>query len=83
MGVVEQLGVQYIEARHRRKMIFFERNEKPREFETGMWVLLHDDRNKDFPGNFDALWMGPYVVREVFSNGSFELETLEGNAFPN
>lgn len=48
-----------------------------------MWVLLHDDRNKDFFGKFDALWIGPYVVKEVLSIGSLQLETLEGNEFSN
>ena len=49
----------------------------------GTWVLLHDDRKGHFPGKFEALWMGPYVVKEVFTNGLLQLETLQGDAFPN
>lgn len=42
----------------------------------GQWVLLRNDRQKDFLGKFDVLWLGPYVMKEVFSNGSLLLETL-------
>ena len=36
----------------------------------------------DFPGKFDALWLGPYVVQAVFPNNSLQLETLNGESFP-
>ena len=37
---------------------------------------------KDFPDEFDALWLGLYVVKELFANGSLLLETLAGDIFP-
>ena len=36
----------------------------------------------DFPAKIDALWLGPYVVQEVFPNNSLQLETLNGESFP-
>ena len=83
LGEFRRAGVQHIEARQRRRKLLFDRKQIPREFKVGTWVLLHDDRKGHFPGKFEALWMGPYVVKEVFTNGSLQLETLQGDVFPN
>lgn len=48
----------------------------------GQWVLLRDNTYKDFPRKFDALWLGPYVIKESFANGSWLLEMLVGDVFP-
>ena len=47
-----------------------------------MMVMIQDARKLDFPGKFDAVWLGPYLVREVFSNNSMQMETLNGENFP-
>ena len=41
--------------------------------------MIQDARKLDFPGKFDAVCLGPYLVREVFSNTS---KTFNGQTFP-
>jgi hypothetical protein len=41
-------------------------------------VLLYDNRHKEFPGKLHTRWMGPYRVRQIFPNGSLQLENLQG-----
>jgi hypothetical protein len=41
-------------------------------------VLLYDNRHKEFPGKLHTRWMGPYRVCQIFSNGSLQLESLQG-----
>ena len=55
---------------------------KKRALGVGTLVLLQDARKLDFPGKFDALWLEPYLVKEVFANNSLQLETLNGERFP-
>ena len=40
--------------------------------------MIQDARKLDFPGKFDAVCLGPYLVREVFSNTS---KTFNGQTF--
>ena len=47
-----------------------------------MMVMNQDARKLDFSGKFDAVWLGLYLVREVFLNNSMQLETLNGESFP-
>ena len=45
-------------------------------------VLLYDSRFQKFPGKFRLHWLGPYKVRVIYENGSFDLEDSEGNVLP-
>jgi hypothetical protein len=45
----------------------------------GIMVLLYDSRYQNFPGKLHTRWMGPFVVDEVFNNGSLQLKDLQGN----
>ena len=47
-----------------------------------MMVLIQDARKFEFPGKFDAVWLGPYLVCETFLNTSLQLEALNGENFP-
>jgi hypothetical protein len=47
-----------------------------------MWVMVQDARRLEFPGKFDALWTGPYIIKEVFPNNSIQLKNLDGLEFP-
>ena len=76
------MAAQNIEAIQRRRKITFDKRNKKRALEPGMLVMIQDARKLEFPGKFDALWMGPYVVKEVFPNNSLQLETLNGESFP-
>jgi hypothetical protein len=43
-----------------------------------MLVMLQDARKLEFPGKFDALWLGPFIIKEVFPNNSIQLQNLDG-----
>ena len=45
-------------------------------------VLLYDIRFQKFPGKFRLHWLGPYKVRVIHVNSSFELENFAGNILP-
>ena len=46
--------------------------------EKGGLVLLYDNHHKEFPGKLHTRWMGPYKVIQIYSNGSLQLEDLQG-----
>lgn len=60
----------------------FDKRHKKRKLLPGMLVLLQDARKLDFPGKFDALWLGPYLVTKVYPNNAVQLEMLDGEKFP-
>jgi hypothetical protein len=45
------------------------------------WDALRQDRGKH--NKFDALWIGPFKIYEVFSNNTYKLQDLEGKEFFN
>jgi hypothetical protein len=79
---VRRISVQHIEAIQRRRKVIFDRRHKKRILQPGMLVLLQDARKLNFPGKFDAVWLGPFVIQEVFPNNSVQLMTLNGELFP-
>lgn len=40
------------------------------------------DRFQKFPGKFRLHWLGPYKVRAIHANGSFDLEDFTNNVLP-
>jgi hypothetical protein len=40
-----------------------------------MMMLIEDARKLEFPGKFDAVWLGSYLVRETFPNNFLQSET--------
>ena len=77
-----RMSAQNMEAIQRRRKISFDKRNRIRALRPGMLILLQDARKLDFPGKFDALWLGPYLVKEVFPNNSVQLQTLNGEEFP-
>ncbi len=45
-------------------------------------MMLQDARKLEFPGKFNALWLGPFAIKEVFPNNSVQLQNLDGLDFP-
>jgi hypothetical protein len=45
-------------------------------------LLIQDAKKLEFLDKFDAVWLGPYLVREAFSNNYLQLDTLNGESFP-
>ena len=74
--------IQHIEAIPRRRKIIFDKRHKKMALQPNMMVMIHDGRKLEFPGKFDAVWMGPYLVKEAIPNNSLQLETLNGENFP-
>lgn len=49
-----------------------------KDIEKGDLVLVYDKRHEKFLGKMQSMWTGPYMVLEVFGNGSLQLENLDG-----
>lgn len=77
-----RVAAQNIETIQRQRKITFDKRHKKMALQTSMMVMVQDARKLDFPGKFDALWLGPYIVKKVFPNNSIQLETLNGKNFP-
>ena len=75
-------AAQHIEAIQRRRKIIFDKRNKKRALQPCMMVMIQDAKKLDFPGKFDAVWLGPYIVKETFPKNSLQLETLNGESFP-
>jgi hypothetical protein len=82
LSEARRFSAQHVETIQRRRKVAFDRRNKVRIFKPDMWVMVQDARKVDFPGKFDALWTGPYVVKEVFANNSLQLKTITGQEFP-
>jgi hypothetical protein len=39
------------------------------------WDALRQDKGKQ--GKFEALWIGPFKISEVFSNNTFKLQNMD------
>jgi hypothetical protein len=38
---------------------------------------MHQRQDKGKHGKFEALWVGPFKISEVFSNNTFKLQNME------
>ena len=77
-----QIASQHVEVIQRRRKVTFDKRNKVRTLLPGMWVMVQDARRLEFPAKFDALWTGPYIIKEVFPNNSVQLKTINGTDFP-
>jgi len=78
LNEARQLSAQHIETMQRRCKVQFGKRHKSRTLVLGMLVMLQDARKLEFPGKFDALWLGPFIIKEVFPNNSIQLQNLDG-----
>lgn len=62
--------------------VVFDKKQNIHSFKVGQWVLLRNDKHKDFPEKFGALWLSLYMVKKVFVNSLLVLETLARDVFP-
>ena len=58
----------------------FDKKAKKEEFHIGDLVLKWDapKQDKGKHGKFEALWIGPFKVSEVFSNNTYRVWDLKG-----
>ena len=66
------------EVQAKRKIDFDEKLPERHGIVKGGLVLLYDNQHKVFPGKLHTKWMGPYKVTQIYSNGSLQLEDLQG-----
>jgi hypothetical protein len=50
---------------------------KPVKVKEGDWVLVYDSRYKKFKGKLHTRWLGPFIVKTIYENGSLDLLTLK------
>ncbi|CAM6094023.1 unnamed protein product [Calypogeia fissa] len=50
--------------------------------QPGDLVLMYDSQFAHFPGKLHTRWLGPYIVKNFFQNGSVEVATLGGEVYP-
>ena len=77
-----RVAAQYNKAIQRRRKITFDKRHKKRALQICMIVMIQNARKLDFLGKFHAVWLGPYLVKDTFSNNSLQFETLIGECFP-
>jgi hypothetical protein len=80
---VQQIREQVMDIAHSHQQKIkqaFDRKVRKEEFRLGDLVLKWDaprqDRGKQ--NKFDALWIGPFKIYEVFLNKTYRLQDLEG-----
>jgi hypothetical protein len=71
--------------RERNKDLFDERhNLRQSDLDLGKLVLLHDTKlEPDYSAKLSFRWKGPYRINEVYPNGTYLLEELDGTFFKN
>eukprot|EP00253_Pinus_taeda_P035287 PITA_35287 len=83
LAEVHQIRDQLIEksATHQKRIKeAFDRKEKMDNFQVGDLVLKWDalKEKKGNHGNFDALWIGPFVISQIQGKNTFMLQSMEG-----
>jgi hypothetical protein len=78
MVEVQQIREQVMDATHSHQQKVkqaFDRKVRKKEFEIGDLVLKWDAsiQDKGKHNKFDALWIGPFKISEVFSNNTYKL----------
>ena len=58
----------------------FDKREKVDNFQVRDWVLKWDAIRKDKGKHikFESLWIGPFVIDQVYENNTFKFLNLEG-----
>jgi hypothetical protein len=61
----------------------FDRKVRKEDFQLGDLVLKWDapKQDKGKHRKFDALWIGPLRISEIFPNNTYRLHNLEGDEF--
>jgi hypothetical protein len=57
-------GCQHVKTIQRRRKVAFDKCQRKQTLLPGKWVMVQDARKLEFLAKFDALWIGPYVIKE-------------------
>ena len=69
------------EIQKQQQKAWHDRNIKNTNLSVGDLALLYNSRVKGKPKKLHTEWMGPYIVKEIHTNGSVRLRTLQGIVF--
>ena len=62
--------------------VFHDKNIGRKTFKPNDLVFLYDSRLHKHPGKFRSRWIGPFVVKNVFTNGVVEIkDSKDGQIF--
>jgi predicted house-cleaning NTP pyrophosphatase (Maf/HAM1 superfamily) len=64
------IALQHQEAQKQQQKAWHNRNIKSKKILVGHLVLLYDKRIKGKPHKQKTAWMGPYIIKDLNSNGS-------------
>ena len=78
LEVREEALIRTAEVQAKKKEDYDRKLPKSHGIEKRGLVLLYNNRHKEFPGKLHTRWMGPYMVTQIYSNGFFQLEDLQG-----
>lgn len=76
------MPTQQVETTQRKRKEIFDKKIKKHLLTPKLWVMVQDARKLEFSVKFDALWIGPYIIKEAFDNNSIQLKTLDRKDFP-
>jgi hypothetical protein len=82
LSEARRLVAQHVEITQRQRKVYFDKKIKKRTLNASMWVIVQDAKRLEFLGKFDALWIGLYIIKEVFLNNLVQLKNLDGLKFP-
>jgi len=81
LSEARRLVAQHVEITQRQRKVYLNKKVKKRTLNASMWVIVQDAKRLEFLGKFDALWIGLYIIKEVFPNNSDQLKNLDGLEF--
>ena len=62
----------------------YDRKVQPHTFHEGDLVLVYDQAHDVLGhGNFDSLWLNPYILSKDLGKGAYILQDFEGHILPN
>ena len=70
-----RVALQTLEATKKHTKAQYDQKFHPRTFHEGDLVLVYDQAHDTLGhGNFDSLWLGPYIIRKDLVKGAYLLE---------
>jgi hypothetical protein len=83
---VQQTWEQLVDKAHDHQLKIkktFDKKVNKEDFQLGDLVLKWDapKQDKGKHSKFEALWIGPFKISEVFSNNTFKLQNMEDEEF--
>ena len=61
---------------------WYDQQVREKQFQEGQLVLLYDSKHWKKPGKLKMRWTGPFIVKQVFANGSVQVADLSGVELP-